>query len=450
LVEKKFPFEKSTFGNSKIPHDIYSNTKTIRAINNIVSVPDIVFEYYDVKKGTDDTKILPQKDLRYLTKDGIQLTINSGEFEIPLGTNTKNMYVTASYTHNDVNTYHTLFKVLISGSTLEGKVSAYDYSDSNQVKELKGAKVSLYEVGSTDPILLSSSVTDSSGSFSFNVSEGDYQLDISADGYQRLISTQHVDEDEIKYTEHMMLIDDSQLGLGSAGGTVLNALNGRGVSNAKIRIRKNWNNEIGDYAEGFVTNTDSNGRYNISNVPTGYYTIEASRSGYVTGYSNIIVLSENPKLDNDFTITPIIPENEIRIVLTWGRNPLDIDSHLIGRTPSNNGFNVFFDNKIYSYQGVHMANLDVDDINSYGPETVTILQSIHGRYVYVVHDFTNKDNSNSSGLSFSNAIVKVYKGSVQIAEYHVPTDQIGNYWTVFEINSDEEVIPINRISNFKP
>lgn len=450
LIEKKFPFEKSTFGNSKIPHGIHSNTDTIRAINNAVSIPDIVFEYYDVKKGIDNTKILPQKDLRFLTKDGIQLTVNRGEFEIPSGINTKNMYVTASYTLNDVNTYYTLFKVLISGSTLEGKVSAYDDSVDGQVKELEGAEIILYEAGATNSVLLSSTTTDSNGSFSFNVSEGDYQLEISADGYQPLVSTQHVEEDEIKYTEHMMLIDDSQLGLGSASGSVLNALNGRGVSNATLRIRENWNNQIGDYAEGFVTRTDASGKYNITNVPTGYYTIEASRPGYVTGYSNLIVLSENPKLDNDFTITPIIPENEIRIVLTWGRNPLDIDSHLIGRTPSNNSFNVYYEKKVYQYQGVQMANLDVDDTSSYGPETVTILQNIHGRYVYLVHDFTNKANDNSSKLSLSNAIVKVYKGSIQVAEYHVPADQIGNYWTVFEINSDEEIIPINRISNFKP
>lgn len=44
----------------------------------------------------------------------------------------------------------------------------------------------------------------------------------------------------------------------------------------------------------------------------------------------------------------------------------------------------------------------------------------------------------------------MFVGSVQIAEYNVPTDQVGTYWTVFEIAGNGRILPINTISNTKP
>lgn len=41
-------------------------------------------------------------------------------------------------------------------------------------------------------------------------------------------------------------------------------------------------------------------------------------------------------------------------------------------------------------------------------------------------------------------------GSVQVAEYNVPTDQVGTYWTVFEIAGNGRIRPINTNSNTKP
>ena len=173
-------------------------------------------------------------------------------------------------------------------------------------------------------------------------------------------------------------------------------------------------------------------------------------NGYVTGCANIIVLNENPKDDFDFTITPTMAANQTRIVLSWGADPSDLDSHLIGRTPDNGTFNVYFSDKKYHFDGVEMANLDVDDTSRYGPETITILENIHGVYTYAVHDYSNRNSKNSTDLSYSGAVVKVFVGSNQVAEYHVPTDQVGTYWTVFQIDSSGRVRPVNTISNEKP
>jgi hypothetical protein len=52
----------------------------------------------------------------------------------------------------------------------------------------------------------------------------------------------------------------------------------------------------------------------------------------------------------------------MRIVLTWGERPADLDSHIT--YPGNH---IFFRSK----KGTD-ANLDVDDTTSFGPETITL------------------------------------------------------------------------------
>lgn len=447
LIEKKFPIDALIFGNKKIAIRLTTNTFTARAVNNTVLPPDILFEYFDVKSGINGTEKISCDDLKFSTNNGTKLEVVDGKIKLPEATSSGSLYVTATYLHSDGRTYSTVFRVILSGSILEGKVSAY--TSDLTTGELAGASVKLFSSTNKDTPI-SSVTTDENGKFSFNVSKGNYCLVISAAGYRTLTSNQSVAEDEIKYTEHILLMDSAQSGLGTAGGTVSNALDGKGLSNVKLKLRADWNNTSGAYVENFETTTNSSGKYSISNVPVGYYTVEASCGGYVTGYSNIIVLSDGAKEDFDFTITPVLSDDEIRIVLTWGATPSDLDSHLIGKTPSGGSFNVYYHNKVYTFEGREMANLDVDDTSSYGPETITILENVYGNYIYAVHDYSHKNSSASTALSFSNAIVKVFIGSTQVAEYHVPTDQIGTYWTVFQIDSSGHIMPINSVSNTKP
>ena len=446
LVEKKYPIDELTFGNKKIAMGVTTNATTVRAVDKVVSVPDILFEYFDVKGGNTNTEKLSFDDVKFVANDGTKLKVTDGKITLPDASASSGTYITATYLHTDGKTYSTTFRVLISGSVIEGKVSAYGTDASTQ--ELENATVKLYS-GTNMTTPMSTIKTDESGKFSFNVSKGNYTLVISADGYRTLTSNQTVGDDEIKYTEHILLMDNNQSGFGSAGGIVSNALDGKGLSNVTIKLRSNWNNTSGEYYD-FRTTTNSSGRYTIEDVPVGYYTVEASLNGYVTGYTNIIVLSDAERTDFDFTITPTLNEDEIRIVLTWGSSPSDLDSHLIGRTPSDGTFNVYYSDKVYRYDGVEMANLDVDDTSSYGPETITILENIYGTYTYAVHNYSNRNSSGSTALSFSGAVVRVFVGSVQIAEYNVPTDQVGTYWTVFEIAGNGRILPINTISNTKP
>lgn len=449
LIEKKYPI--ITLGNDKIVTGFSMNATNLRAVNYTVNLPEFLLEYVNVKTGLDGLEPIPLDEIQFVSSEGEDLEVEDGILTLPETTPSGSCYVTATYRDENDMTYSNLFRVLVSGSVLEGKVSAYtdDSSDASSAIDIEGAQVELYAEGNASTPI-ATQYTDANGGFSFNVSEGTYTLVIHADGYQTLTSTQQVGEDEVKYTEHILLIDNSQSGLGSAGGTITNALDGRGISSVRLRLRRDWNNKTGPYVDEIGTTTNNSGYYSISEMPVGYYTVEASLNGYVTGYSNIIVLNENPKTDFDFTITPILSDDEVRIVLTWGDSPRDLDSHLVGRTPSDGTFNVYYGDKEYDYDGVEMANLDTDDTSSYGPETITITERIYGTYTYAVHNYSNRNNSSSDALSFSGAVVRVFMGSAQVAEYHVPTDQVGTYWTVFQIDSAERITPINTVSNTKP
>ena len=123
---------------------------------------------------------------------------------------------------------------------------------------------------------------------------------------------------------------------------------------------------------------------------------------------------------------------------------------MYGPGVNNDTFHVFWYDDYYSDyiddEYTYICDLDVDDTSSYGPETITISRLNNtGKYSYYVHDFTNKNESNSKELSNSGAIAKVYSGNVLIATFNVPTNKIGTVWHVFDYNAGTDKIePINE------
>lgn len=124
----------------------------------------------------------------------------------------------------------------------------------------------------------------------------------------------------------------------------------------------------------------------------------------------------------------------LRVVLTWGQYPADLDSHL--SYPQNH---IFFGSQVGS-----QANLDVDDTDSFGPETITIEKKQVGKkYIYAVHDFSNNSNPNSSVLGNSGAIVNVYIGQTLVRTYYATPHNAGNIWIVFGIDENGAFQDIN-------
>lgn len=154
------------------------------------------------------------------------------------------------------------------------------------------------------------------------------------------------------------------------------------------------------------------------------------------GFSDLV--AKCPCSGMTYAISPNMDKLDgMRIVLDWGAQPRDLDGHL--GFPNNH---VFF----FKKSGAD-ANLDVDHTDGFGPETITIARKHPGeRYVYTVHDYTDKERPASLALSGSDAKVFVYVGQTLIRTYYVPKDQRGNIWKVFAISAEGEILDINVMS----
>ena len=152
------------------------------------------------------------------------------------------------------------------------------------------------------------------------------------------------------------------------------------------------------------------------------------------GYSNLVV--KCPCAGTTYAISPVMNTLDgMRVVLNWGANPHDLDSHVV--YPGNH---VFFSQK----KGVD-ANLDVDNTTGFGPETITLTRKHAGeRYVYAVHDYSDGGNPQTDRLGGSGAKVFVYVGQTLVKTYYVPAGR-GNLWSVFAVTENGDFQDINTL-----
>ena len=199
------------------------------------------------------------------------------------------------------------------------------------------------------------------------------------------------------------------------------------IDNAAITLQKNG-------AESVMTRSDATGRAQFD-AP---FTVDRDSLLIIKkeGYSDLVV--KCPCDGMTYALSPVMNNLDgMRIVLTWGKNPEDLDSHL-----SYPGNHIFFRSKLGSD-----ANLDVDDTDSYGPETITITKKHLGEtYTYAVQNYTNLLHPQSSALSASQAKVFVYVGSSLVRTYSVPVNKTGNLWTVFRLNPNGDFEDINSVT----
>ena len=235
-------------------------------------------------------------------------------------------------------------------------------------------------------------------------------------------------------------------GVNTVAGVAKNATTGLGIEGVTVNVRANWNNQSGDVIA--TTTTDADGSYSFFLERGYYYTLEFARDGFVSTFVNVASSNAIGACEGVLspTSTSEVTSTEFRIVLTWGETPRDLDSHLVGLDDTNSVFHIAYYNKVErDTDGNVIASLDVDDVSSYGPETVTIVNArTDATYYYSVKDYTNYYyNASSTQMSASGANVKVYQGSALVKEYNVPLNQAGTIWNVFKIENGS-VVDINN------
>ena len=280
-----------------------------------------------------------------------------------------------------------------------------------------------------------------------------YKVVVSATGYISYSIMVEVKAEETTVVDTALMLDRSHLGkTGELTGSIIDAVTGDGVSGVSYTVRKGWSNPDGEIVTSGTFDSDT---YSLT-LPAGHYTIQAEREDYLSNSVNAVVSGDSSNLA-DIVLSPIKSDIEVvgdslRIVLSWGEYPEDLDSHLFGPVESEDSdveFHIFYASRDHiEYTGeewVTLANLDLDDTDSYGPETVTVYSlEDSGTYSYYVHDFTNSDSYSCSEMSSSLAKVQVFYGDTS-QTFNIPTGEEGTVWHVFDYDAATgKLKPVNK------
>jgi len=194
---------------------------------------------------------------------------------------------------------------------------------------------------------------------------------------------------------------------GTVSGAVVDAVTTSAIGGATVEVS----------GAGLSAATTGAGAFAIAGVPAGGQTLVVSAAGYISQSAPInVVAGTNAPVS--ISLAPVLHSEEVRIVLSWGSEPADLDLHLTG--PQCN-VSARFHAVWYSPEPVPYATLDADDTASSGPEAVTIRQRngawVAGEYDLWVHNF-----SGSPEFAASGAVVTVFQGSEQIAQLQVSAE----------------------------
>jgi len=187
--------------------------------------------------------------------------------------------------------------------------------------DLSGVSVSFEKSGTT----VDNTTTDSSGDFSQTLILGTYTITYSKSGY--LDETQSVTlaaDNQTLVASTLKMLPDSCTS-GTISGTIKDAVNNNPVTGVSLRVRGGVNVTSGTIAKSDTTS--NTGTYSLSSMSAGWYTVETSKSGYITSTFNVYACGDQS--GQDTSISTILDTGAMRIVLTW-KTTDDLDSHLTG------------------------------------------------------------------------------------------------------------------------
>ena len=292
-----------------------------------------------------------------------------------------------------------------------------------------------------------SAYTDNEGFFASQPSAGEHFYTISKDGYltaeARIASNSQYEVS----AGTIFIVPSSYSGNGSVCGTVVNALDNSYMPDTNVTFIAGHNYLTGNSVASDVT--DEYGAYCVDGVPAGNYTAVFSGEGIITSRIGVAVVGGETIPDFNQSVAPVfLGDGDYRFVLTWGSYPSDLDSHI--HIPLNGGESYYhvYHGDAGNAESEPMTILDLDDTDSYGPETITIVQQYsEGTYVYYINNFSDSEDSSTSLLT-SGARVDVYSGDSLLTSFNVPASGVGPIWMVCTLDGDV-LTPINQIGTYE-
>jgi outer membrane protein assembly factor BamB len=303
----------------------------------------------------------------------------------------------------------------------------------------------LAAVNATLSASLGQATTDAGGSYTINNVPAGFPADLAFAAAGFLPTTMYgvtAVAGQTVNLETVQLVPDNLAGPGNIGGTISDATTANGVPDAAVRLRPGINQRAGNPL--VEVQTTATGAYTFAALSGGNYTAEVVKSGYITGYFTVVCLGGQTRNNQDGVISPTLTAGQTRVVLTWGATPSDLDSHMTVPDSQGGRLHLYY----VTRQSTDLSvELDVDQLDGYGPETFTLHRMDAGQvYRYAINDFTNKWSNSSRAMSQSGATVRIYQSQGLIQTFNIPTNQVGVWWTVFEIR-DGTITPINTITN---
>lgn len=328
---------------------------------------------------------------------------------------------------------------LVDGTTTEfsGTVSG-KVCDALSTNYIENATLTFYSGNEVQRVI--ELKKNDEGYYSVKLPVGSYKMVASSSGYKDFIVYFDIERNENTYIETLCMVKAEENAIGEVQGTIRGALTGNVIGDVSLKVRSGWNNtQYGDVVATQYVEADT--AYALE-LPAGNYTIEANKNGYITSTLNIYVINGYTRSGLDIVMTPTISDDNFRIVLTWGENPRDLDSHVQGTLSNGNDFHVYYGDKSQYDGDIEVCNLDVDDTTSYGPETITLNTTTSNPYYYYIYHFSGSGTVSSSG-----AQIRIYQGDNLLGTFNVPVNQgSGKYWNVFAIVNGEIIVK-NEISS---
>jgi Carboxypeptidase regulatory-like domain len=201
-----------------------------------------------------------------------------------------------------------------------------------------------------------------------------------------------------------------------------------------------------DYSGSASSTTDASGSFTVTMRRNSKATLAGFSGNKFTNEMAVGPQADSFSVPTCLTLATAL--NSIKIKLTWGENPADVDSYLTLPT----GEVIYYSNRGDLLKAPYV-NLDVDDTRSFGPEIVTIRRPMVGTYQYAVRNYTG---SHLPGITASPTKVEltIADSTTIYAPPAGEADEGKTVWTVFNLqvaaNCGVTISPVNTWSLTAP